>query len=311
MNYSDFKLQANDHQDIYCVCWSIEDESKAKGIVQIAHGMAEHIARYERFAKYLNENGYIVYGNDHRGHGRTAGVLENVGFFAEENGFEKVVQDMALLTDTIKEKHKEIPLCLFGHSMGSALSRAFVIDYSQKLDGLILSGTLGDPGVLRNVGLIIAKLEGKIKGKRAKSPLLDKLTFGSYNGKIKPIRTKFDWLSRDEKEVDKYVNDPYCGEVFSNQFFNDMLGGVPAIFDPNKLLRIAKTLPIFLFAGEMDPVGNYSKGVKETHQLYLNAGIENVKLKLYPDGRHEMINEINKEEVYQDVLSWLEEHLSR
>jgi alpha-beta hydrolase superfamily lysophospholipase len=173
---------------------------------------------------------------------------------------------------------------------------------------VILSGTGSDPGFLSTVGIWIAKREIKKKGKRARSELLNKLSFGSYNKAFKPNRTEFDWLSRDEKEVDKYIEDPYCGEVATAGFFYDMISGVKQLDKPERISQIPKDLPIFLFSGDQDPVGNNTKGVRTAYQNLKKAGIKDISYKLYKDGRHEMLNEINKEEVYRDVIQWLNNH---
>jgi alpha-beta hydrolase superfamily lysophospholipase len=203
------------------------DEALAiKGAVQIAHGMAEHAGRYERFADALTKAGYAVYANDHRGHGKTAGSQKEVGYFADENGWEKVVDDMHTLTGIIKKECPKKPFFLFGHSMGSFLSRHYSMLYAKELTGLVLSGTGGDPGALGKIGLFIATIEAKLKGKKAKSEMMNKLSFGAFNGAFKPNRTDYDWLSRDNAEVDKYISDPWCGAVFTAGFFCDLLGGI-------------------------------------------------------------------------------------
>ncbi len=307
MNYSDFRFTTGDNQEIFAVTWSPEDEAKAKGVIQLSHGMAEHIMRYERFASALVEKGYVVYGNDHRGHGKTAGGLDNVGYFADEDGFSKVVGDMVQLTGIIRENHSELPIFLFGHSMGSALFRFYAIENAENIQGLILSGTMGDPGLLGKIGILIARFESFLKGRKAKSPLLDKMSFGKFNNAFKPNRTQFDWLSRDNTEVDKYVEDPYCGNVFTAGFFVDLLTGLSEIFKPGNVDKIPKSLPVLIFSGAMDPVGD-SKGVEAVFNSYKKAGISDIELKLYPEGRHEMLNETNREEVYNDVISWLDSH---
>ena len=310
MSYDDFRFTAEDGQEIFVASWLPENSKDIKAVVQLAHGMAEHILRYGRFAEFLNKHGFAVYGNDHRGHGKTAGVMENVGYFADEDGFGKVVKDMVQLTIQIEEKHPDIPVFLFGHSMGSLLSRNYLLQNGEKLKGAILSGTMGDPGLLGKVGLMIAKMESKLKGRKHKSPLLDKLSFGKFNGAFKPNRTDFDWLSRDNDEVDKYVNDPYCGTVFSIRFFKDLINGLEFVNKKSHAQMLRNDLPMYLFSGENDPVSKNGKQVYDVYNMYKDAGIKDIEMKLYLNGRHEMLNEINKEEVYSDVLNWLNKHLS-
>ena len=226
MKNDTFKFKASDGTQIFTYRWLPDKASAIVGAVQIAHGMAEHAARYERFADALTKVGYALYANDHRGHGKTAGSLDRVGYFADEKGWEKVVVDMHTLTGIIKKECPKKPFFLFGHSMGSFLSRHYSMLYAKELTGLVLSGTGGDPGALGKIGLFIATIEAKLKGEKAKSEIMTKLSFGAFNGAFKPNRTDYDWLSRDNAEVDKYVNDPWCGAVFTAGFFCDLLGGI-------------------------------------------------------------------------------------
>jgi alpha-beta hydrolase superfamily lysophospholipase len=215
---------------------------------------------------------------------------------------------MKNLTSIIKENHPAIPVFLFGHSMGSLLSREYVFSFSHKINGLILSATAGDPGFLGNLGIIISKLESLLRGKKTKSTLLDKLSFGKFNTAFKPNRTAFDWLSRDNAEVDKYIEDPYCGTVFTAGFFNDMLKGIKSINKFSNIQKVSKDLPVYLFAGAKDPVGDNTKGVMQVINTYKKAGIRDLSFKFYEDARHEMLNEINRVEVFADVINWIELH---
>lgn len=308
MKSGTFTFNASDGVKIFVYKWMPDNASTVKGVVQIAHGMAEHAARYERFSEALVKAGYVVYANDHRGHGKTAGSLDQAGYFADENGWEKVVDDMRALTGIIKKDFPGKPVFLFGHSMGSFLSRNYAILYGNELSGLILSGTGGDPGAIGKAGLFIAKMEAKIRGRKAKSETMNKLSFGAFNNAFKPNRTDYDWLSRDNAEVDKYVNDPWCGAVFSAGFFCDMLGGLGFINAKENIAKIPKNLPVYLFSGAKDPVGGNTKGVTQVCETFKKTGIRDVALKLYADGRHEMLNEINRNEVFNDVIAWLDKH---
>lgn len=309
MKSHSFTFQAADGAQIFTYQWMPEDAGVVRGIVQIAHGMAEHAARYERFAQALTQAGYAVYANDHRGHGRTAGSLENMGYFADENGWERVVQDMHTLTRLVKNDLPGKPVFLFGHSMGSFLSRHYAMLYGEEISGLILSGTGGDPGLIGKIGLWIAKMDAKLRGRRTPSDIMNKLSFGAFNNAFKPNRTEYDWLSRDTAEVDKYIQDPWCGTVFSAGFFCDMLEGLAFINQKENIAKIPTTLPIYLFSGAKDPVGANTKGVRQVYDTLKSAGIQDVALKFYADGRHEMLNEINREEVFNDVISWLNRHI--
>ena len=309
MKSDTFTFKTSDGIQIFTYKWVPEEVSAVKGVVQIAHGMAEHAARYERFADALTKAGYAVYANDHRGHGKTAGSQEHVGYFADERGWEKVVEDMHALTGIIKKENPGKPFFLFGHSMGSFLSRHYSMLYGSELSALILSGTGGDPRALGKIGLLIAKVIAKLYGKKAKSDILNKLSFGAFNDAFKPNRTDYDWLSRDNAEVDKYVNDPWCGAVFTAGFFCDMLGGLGFINNKENIARIPKSLPIYLFSGAKDPVGGNTKGVSQVYNTLQDAGIVDLTLKFYENARHETLNEINRDEVFQNVIDWLNKRI--
>ena len=302
-------LKAGDGAEIFVYTWKPDNKKDVRGVIQIAHGMAEHAARYERFASELVDAGFAVYAEDHRGHGKTAGSLDRVGYFADENGWQKVVDDLAMITDVMEKEYPGLPVFFFGHSMGSMLGRTYLMQHGKRLTGAILSGTAGDPGLLGKVGAFVAKRECKKKGRKNPSELMAKLSFGKFNNAFKPARTEFDWLSRDEAEVDKYVADPYCGFVFSAGGWLDMLESLSPQFKAEGVARVPKTLPIYLFAGEKDPVGDSGKGVQAVYNLYKKAGIEDVSIKLYKNGRHEMLNETNREEVFQDTIEWLNAHM--
>jgi len=302
---NEFILNSHDESKIYCYRWYNPELKSPKGVLQIAHGMAEHALRYENFAKFLVTNGWEVWANDHRGHGKTAGAFENLGFFAEEDGWIKVVDDLKVLNDKIKSQFKNTKIVLMGHSMGSFLVQTFIERYPDAVSYVILSGTAGDPGVLGNVGIILTNISKILRHGKKKDYLMDALSFGKYNNEFKPNKTKFDWLSRDEAEVKKYIDDPYCGFVCTTSFFNDLLKGIKNNFNKENLLKINKNLKIYIFSGEKDPVGENTKSVISLINLYKNLGINNIEYKFYKDGRHEMLNEINKEEVYKDILNWL------
>jgi len=308
MKFDTFKFATDDGATIFVRKWLPEAAVQVKAVVQIAHGMAEHSKRYERFAGALVDAGYAVYANDHRGHGETAGSLENVGYFADENGWKLVAGDLLSLTHIIKKEQPNIPVFLFGHSMGSLLSRSYILSHAREIRGVILSGTGGDPGLLGKIGLLITKFEIWRKGKKYRSPILTKMSFGDFNKSFRPNRTEFDWLSRDEAEVDKYVADPYCGGMFTAGFFLDMLTGLTEVNDTDNIRSVPSDLPIYIFSGDKDPVANDTKGVRQVYDAFKKAGVNDVVLKFYEGGRHEMLNETNREEVHRDVIDWLDKH---
>ena len=294
------------HDNTEIVYFKHTPEVEKKGIVIITHGMAEHAQRYDDFANFLNAKGFIVYAHDQRGHGKTAGSVDKLGFFANENGWQKVSDDLGELIKLAKTENQNLPIFLFGHSMGSFITRTYIINNSEKINGVILSGTAGSAGLLGKIGLLITNIIMLFNKKDAASPLLDKLSFGDFNKAFKPNRTKFDWLSRDEKQVDKYVEDPYCGTVFSVGFFNDMMKGLELVNKADTINKIRKDLPIYLFSGSNDPVSKNGKQVKDVFDMYKNKGISDISIKLYENARHETLNEINNKDVYNDVLNWLE-----
>jgi len=301
----EFSFMDGENIRIFYYKWSPEDKVKPKGVVQISHGMAEVSGRYERLAEALTAEGYIVYANDHRGHGKTAAGLKNVGYLGDAEGFSWLVKDMRQLSQIVKSEYPILPLYLLGHSMGSFLSQRYVQLYGNDIDGLILSGTNGRQGLILDFGLIIAWMEIKLKGRKTRSKILNSLSFGSYNNSFKPARTGFDWLSRDKKEVDKYIRDEYCGGVFTAGFFYDFFKGLKDIENPSNMALVPKDLPIFIFSGEKDPVGACTKGVLKLIDEYKSLGIKDITYRFYKDGRHEMLNEINRDQVISDLIGWL------
>lgn len=310
MNCKEFYFKGREDLDIHVYKWT-SDHIEPKAVVQIAHGMSETAIRYEEFAKKLTESGYIVYINDHRGHGLTAKTIDNVGYLAEKDGFTCLVEDMNTLTNIIKKENSDLPIYLFGHSMGSFASQRYIMEYGNNLKGLILSGSNGKHGKILKVGELLAKNEIKRHGRKHRSRNLDALIFGGNNRGFKSSKTDFDWLSRDEKEVQKYIDDPFCGVLFTCGFFYDLIRGLGEIEDQDNLKKVPLDLPIYIMSGDKDPVGKNGKGVLRLRDRYLNLGVKNVSCKLYEGGRHEMLNEINKEEVMNDIISWLNDIQAR
>lgn len=286
---------------IFSRSWKSES-TPAKAVVEIAHGMAEHSARYDAFAAFLAERGYAVYMNDHAGHGRSAQIN---GHFADKNGWENVVSDLNALMDEAERENPGLPLFLMGHSMGSFLSRSFLTRYGQRLSGCILCGTMGqNPGV--KPGKTLAELQCRLRGPRSRGKLLDKLAFGSYNKRIENPVNKFAWLSTDEDNCKAYAADKMCGFEFTAAGYRDLFTGLEEVSSPQWAAAVPKELPIYLVAGLEDPVGNYGEGPRQVADMLKSAGVKNVELTLYPEMRHELLNEIGRQKVYDDILSWLE-----
>lgn len=232
-----------------------------------------------------------------------------MGYLGDKDGFKLLVEDVCDLSKIIEEENPGLPLFLLGHSMGSFVAQRYIMLHGNRLKGVILSGSNGKQGIILDMGSILAKMEIKKNGRKAKSPRLDKLSFGSFNKSFKPSRTKFDWLSRDNDEVDKYIEDPYCGTVFTSGFFHDFFTGLKEIEKDENIRMVPKNLPIYIFSGADDPVGKAGKGVIKLYNRYKDYGIEDIQYKLYKDGRHEMLNEINRVEVMEDVIDWLNIHI--
>lgn len=308
MKISNFTFKGEEDTDIYVYKYEPIEKENINGIVQISHGMSEEAGRYKRFANYLTVNGYIVYINDHRGHGKSAENINRIGILAQKDGIHCIVKDLNKLTKIIKTENNGLPIFLFSHSMGSFAAQKYIIDYSEDIDGVILSGTNGLHGIEVDLGFLVAKVMSKIQGREKKAYLIDKLAFGGFNKKFKPNKSEFDWLSRDFKEVEKYIENEYCGVVFSNGYFYDLFKLFKEIRNINNLKKINSKLPIYIFAGDKDPVGKFGKGVTKLYENYKKVGIENVEFKLYSDGRHEMLNEINKDEVINDTINWIKQN---
>lgn len=278
-----------------------------KGIVQICHGMAEHLERYEEFIDFLTGSGYVVFIHDHLGHGKSVSSDDELGFFGETDGYNTLVKDVKRVTDFAKEKYPELPVFLFGHSMGSFIARYYTELYSSGIKGAVFCGTAGpNPGA--RVGVMLADMIIKRKGSHYRSKLIDKIAFGSYNKRCRPQRTPFDWLTTDNDIVDKYISDKYCGFLFTAAGYRDLFNLLITVNRPEWFTSFDSKFPVFLIAGEEDPVGSYGAGVKKVYDSLVSAGHTNVKMKLYPGDRHEILNEHDRKDVYADVLMWLEKN---
>lgn len=309
MESSTLTLNAPDGTSVHIYRWSPPQGRAPKAVVQIAHGLAEHAARYARFAEALTAAGYVVYAEDHRGHGRTAPRSPARGYLADGDGFDVVIEDMHALTMHAQGEHPGLPVFLMGHSMGSFLARGYAAKHGAELAGLILSGTAGDPGVLGLAGGVVAAVQSKVRGRRHPSGLMDMLSFGSYNKGIDSPRTKFDWLSRDPDEVDKYVADEGCGFVASCGLYQDLLRGLASVNSDATVARIPRSLPVHVMSGDRDPVGAYGAGPKAVAEQLRRLGVADVTEQLYPGGRHEMLNETNRDEVEAGLIAWLDAHV--
>lgn len=307
-SFQDFYFQSSTGRTSIHALKCVPD-SKPRAVVQIAHGIAEHIERYRPFMEFLANNGFVVAGNDHLGHGKSIRVPAEQGFFAEKDGWWRVVDDMDKLHDIMSKAYPELPYVLFGHSMGSFLTRTYLIKHPDKYDAVILSGTGHQSPALVLGGNAAASVMAKLNGVMGDGAKLDSLAFGTYLSKIENPRTKFDWLSRDAEQVDKYIADPLCGFVGKIGLYRDMMQGIKFITDKKNIAQMNKEKPVYFMSGDGDPVGDYGNGVERAYKAFCDAGLHDVFMRLYPGGRHEMLNETNKEQVYQDILNWLNEKI--
>lgn len=284
-----------------------EPEGQIRGVVQIVHGIAEYAERYDAFARYLNSLGYLVVAEDHMGHGKSVNDGGTKGYF--HGGWFSAVEDTyQLLKDTRKE-FPDVPYFLFGHSMGSFITRTILIDHPEaSITGCIICGTGWIPGAVLKSGLLACKTFCLLRGDTTCSKSLQSLVFAGYNNKVEHPRTGYDWLSRDDSVVDAYLADPMCGFIVTAGLLRDMLTGISYIQNKQNILRMNKNLPVYFIAGGDDPVGQYGNGVLQAKAEFEKSGMTKVDCKIYPLCRHEIHNEINKEEVFEDLGSWLASH---
>jgi alpha-beta hydrolase superfamily lysophospholipase len=288
------------------VQWLPDDAWPLRGTVQVVHGMAEHSARYRGFAGALAAHGFAVYAADHPGHGRSVPPGEPHGHFADSNGWQRVLDGVRALDAAVAQRHPGVPRFLFGHSMGAFIARHHVLRDPGALSGLILSASSVRYGALARLARRIARFERRRLGARSPSRLMNALSFGSFNLRFFPARTPSDWLSRDIEQVDRYLADPWCGFACSTQFWVDQLGGMIELESLERAGQcVPRHLPVLMLAGTRDPVSRGGKGLRQLAAMYRRAGLCDIELRLYRGGRHELLNETNREEVCADIGDWL------
>ncbi|MFC2315349.1 MAG: alpha/beta hydrolase [Selenomonas massiliensis] len=283
-------------------------EQAPKAVLHMVHGMAEHAARYDDFAKIACKRGVAVVAADHRGHGKTGAKSGLMGYLADRDGFGRVVDDQKEINEEIRKQYPGLPIVIIGHSFGSFVTQEYIERYGTTVKAAVLIGSAGpNPSVF--FASLLANLNCAFKGRKSAAKFMNALVFGSYNKRIKRPRTAFDWLSRDEKEVKKYIDDEYCGFVCTAGFFQDFMRGLKRIHTQAALTGIPTGLPVLITAGLEDPVSNGGKTLKTLYRLYQDMGMQDVALKLYENARHEILNETNKEEVKADILGWIEKKI--
>lgn len=288
---------------LHCCSWF--PEGKPRAVVQIIHGIAEYVGRYDGFARWMNSHGIAVVGEDHMGHGGSI-QYGTQGYF--EGGWFAAIEDSCALMRKTMAEFPDTPYFLLGHSMGSFMARSILAKYPDSgIRGCIISGTAWQPQFLLKAAIPMCKAVCKLKGEKTPSPALQNLAFGAYNAKVEHPRTAFDWVNRSDREVDAYVADPWCGFTASAGLLRDMMLGISYIQQKESLNAMDKSLPVFFISGGDDPVGNYGEGVRQAVSEFKKVGMEQVSLRLYPLCRHEILLEINRQEIFEDILNWLEE----
>ncbi len=299
---------SNKETRVHGICW-IPEDVKVRAILQIVHGMVEYVDRYDDFARFLGAQGIVVVGDDHLGHGDSVASQEDWGYLGD-NGFECIVNDVRKIQKQFKKRFPGVPYYILGHSMGSFLTRYFLIKYGREVDGAIIMGTGYHSVPVAVFGKVLTQAVAAVKGWRYRSALVNKLAFGSYNKGFAPARTDFDWLSRDEASVDAYVGEPRCQFIFTLNAYHEMFKGLEFIAKKSNLKKMPKQLPVLFVSGGEDPVGNSGQGVQKVYDMFVLAGMDNMDITFYEGARHEILNETNRHEVYDDLYNWLNKEIS-
>ncbi len=308
MKKKEFYFESRDnHSKVHAVRWLPDDEN-VKGILVAVHGMAEYIERYEGLAEYFTERGFLVTGIDNLGHGKSIREDKNPGYFAKQDPATVVVRDVHRLKKLTQEEYPGIPVAILGHSMGSFIVRNYIIRYGTGIECAVVMGTGAQPGAVLGIAKCIAGLQKLFMGDNHISNLLNGMAFGSYFKRIPNKKTDFDWLSVNEANVKKYIDDPLCGFTFPVNGFRTMFELISRCQNNDNISKIPKTLPILVIAGKEDPVGNYGKGPESVYKAYQAAGIKDVELVIYDNLRHEIMNEDEKDKVFADLYSFVSAH---
>lgn len=294
---------------IHAIEWIPEGEVSA--VLQICHGMVEYIDRYDEFARFLNENGYYVVGHDHLGHGQSVVSEDKLGFFHESKGNACVIEDIHYLRKFTQKKYPDVPYFMLGHSMGSFLLRQYIGLYGNGLAGAIVMGTGSKSDFILAVGKLVCRISAFVKGWEYRSNLVNSMAFGGFNKKFAHETTGSNWLSRNPVNAQNYAKDPLCNFVFTVNAYYQMFCGIQAVNRQERNEKVPKTLPIFFVAGREDPVGNFGKSVENIYKNYKSCGIQDVSIKLYEKDRHEILNEVDRRIVFEDLLRWMEKRKNR
>ena len=301
----EFYYDSRDHQSkIHAVKW-IPDATKPVCIFQIIHGMEEHIERYNEFAGFLAGKGILVVGEDHLGHGKSVTDGTPYGYFCKEDAANIVIRDVHRLKKIVQEQYPDVPYLILGHSMGSFILRNYICRYGSGIDGAVIVGTGMQSKATLFIANTLASIQQLFMGPKHISKFMERLAFGTYNKKFEPIRTRYDWLSANQENVDSYIKDPMCGFTFTLNGFSTLFKLVRGCYDQEKIEKIPKHLSILILSGADDPVGDYGRGVEKTYKSYLDHGLLNVQMKLYDNDRHELLNETDRELAFGDIYRWI------
>lgn len=299
-----FYYPSQDNQtQIHAIEWI--PKCGVKAILQISHGMVEHIERYDAFADYLSKRGFYVVGQDHLGHGASVTDDEKHGYFHDTHGNEHVIGDIHKLRQITTSRYPNVPYFMLGHSMGSFLTRQYITMYGAGLAGVVIMGTGNQPLALVRLGKLLCRIVASVKGWTYRSTLINNMAFGGYNRKFRPARTPMDWISRNPENVDNYLQDSWCTFTFTVNAYYHMFRGMEQLLNRKNFARIPRDLPVLFVAGKDDPVGDFGKGVIAVYKKYKKE-FDDMSLKLYEHDRHEILNEIDRKDVYLDIYKWLE-----
>lgn len=290
---------------LHAVRYRPEGPEQVRCVLQVVHGMAEYVERYEEFAQFLVERGFVVTGEDHLGHGKSVGENGKFGYFCEQDPATVLVRDAHRLKKLTQERYPDAPYVIMGHSMGSFIVRNYICRYGTGIEAAVIMGTGMQPCAVLGMAKLLVGIQKLLGGSRHVSRVMDKMAFGGYGRKIREPRTSWDWLSRDEKRVERYIADPMCGFPFTVNGFGALFTLVSRLYNKESLKAVPKDLPVFMVSGDADPVGDYGKGVRKAYDSLAAAGLEDISLKLYEGGRHELLNESNRAQVMQDVFEWI------
>ena len=289
---------------IHSIRW-VPEHDKPVCVLQIIHGMTEHIDRYDGFAQYMAGKGILVVGDDHLGHGKSVRPGEPYGYFCKEDAATVLVRDEHRLKKMTQEQYQGVPYIILGHSMGSFIARNYLIRYGSGIDGAVIMGTGMQSKIQLAAARALAGIQILFCGPKHVSKLIDKLAFGMFNKRIEAPKTPSDWLCSNEESVKRYRQDPMCNFTFTANGFQTLMKLIWNLHDVEKLKKMPRQLPVFFVAGEEDPVGDYGRAVKQVYESFLQLGMERVQMKLYPGDRHEILHETDRAEVYADIYRWI------